>query len=306
MTELTAVGAIAPAPPRRRRRFPRLGLLWFAVPALVPYLAIVIWPSMQGAVVALTDWNGMSLTSSFVGFDNFIAITRDPEALTAIRNTIVVAVVTTIAENVIGLALALGIHSKLKSRAVLRVIFFLPVVIITLVVAFLWLFLLNPNGPVNEALGVLGLGSLAQNWFGDPAWALVSIMVIVVWQFAGYSMVIFLAGLQDVPEEQIEAAALDGAGPVRRFWYIVRPLLAPAITVNVTLSLIRGLMIFDAIWATTKGGPASSTNSLSTLVYQNAFTFGQLGYSVAIALVLTALVAILAILQYRLVNRANQ
>ena len=294
--------ATLPLPKRRRRR----SSLWlFVLPAAVPYIFVVLIPSFQGVGFAFTDWDGLNPNWSFTGLVNFERIFGDPEALRAIGNTIALALVVMVAENVIGLLLALALNGRLKSRNILRLIFFAPVVIVSVVVAFLWQFIYTPNGPINEALRAAGLGDLAQNWLGNPSIALWSIAAIVIWQFSGYAMVIYLAGLQAVPEEQLEAASLDGAGPIARFWYVVRPLLAPAITVNLMLSLIRGLMIFDQIWVTTQGGPASSTNSLSTLVYRNAFQYGEFGYSTALAVVLTVFVAVMGIIQYRFLIRSG-
>ncbi|TPX00799.1 sugar ABC transporter permease, partial [Schumannella luteola] len=155
------------------------------------------------------------------------------------------------------------------------------------------------NGAITQLLHAIGLADANPNWLGDPNLVVFSISVIVIWQFTGYTMVIYLAGLQGVPQEQLEAAAIDGAGPVQRFWYVVRPLLAPAITVNIMLSLIRGFMIFDQIWVTTGGGPADTSHSLSTLVYRTAFQFGELGRGTAIAVVLAVIVGILGFIQYR-------
>lgn len=281
--------------------------MWlFLLPAAVPYLLVVLVPSVQGAFYALTDWNGLDPHFSFIGLDNFSRMLSDPLAVRAIANTVMFAVATTVIVNAIGLLLALAVHSKLKSRHLLRVVFFMPVVILSVVIAFLWQYIYTPDGPLNEVLRLFGATELVQNWIGDPSLALWSIAFVVIWQFSGYSMVIFLAGLESVPEELIEAAALDGAGPIARFWYVVRPMLITALTVNLMLSLIRGLMIFDQIWVMTQGGPASSTNSLSTLVYRDAFQYGELGYSAAMALVLAFLVAVLGIFQYRYVLREGK
>lgn len=285
-------------PPRRKRRS-RSWMWLFLLPAALPYIFVVLVPAVQGATFSFTDWNGLNPNWNFVGLDNYFRLFGDKAAVRAVTNTVLLAVVVTIFENVIGLLLALALHTKIKSRNVLRVIFFMPVVILSVVVAFLWQFIYIPSGPINEVLRNIGLGDLAQNWLGDPQIALWSIAAIMIWQFSGYAMVIYLAGLQGVPQEQLEAASLDGAGPVKRFWYVVRPLLAPAITVNIMLSLIRGLMSFDQIWVTTQGGPAQSTETLSTLVYRNAFQYGELGYSAALAVVLAIFVAVLAIIQYR-------
>ncbi len=130
------------------------------------------------------------------------------------------------------------------------------------------------------------------------------IVLVVVWQFAGYSMVIFLAGLQSVPKEIYEAAAIDGSGPVRRFWSIVRPLLAPAITINLMLSIIGGIkLFFDQVYALTGGGPGHATDTISTLIYKDAFTLGEFGYSIALAVVLTAIVAVASAGQYAVLSR---
>jgi raffinose/stachyose/melibiose transport system permease protein len=289
----------------RRRRTRRTRFLWFIVPAAVFYVFVVVVPSLQGIGYSFTNWDGLNPNWKFVWFDNYLKFLRDPQAVRSVLNTLALAITSAVVENVVGLLLAVALNGRLKSRHVLRVIFFMPVVIITVVVAFLWQFIYTPDGPLNQALQGLGLDGLVRNWLGEPSTALGAIAVIVIWQFSGYAMVIYLAGLQGVPEELLEAASLDGAGRWRRFWSVSWPLLAPAITVNVILSLTRGFMIFDQIWVTTQGGPAQSTDSLSTLVYRNAFTYGEYGYSAAIAVVLTLFVAILGIVQYRFVLRGG-
>ncbi|WP_091643976.1 carbohydrate ABC transporter permease [Micromonospora pallida] len=291
-------------PPATRRK--RRSWLWlFMLPAAVPYLFVVVLPSLQGTGYAFTDWDGLNPDWSFVGLDNFARLLDDPHAMRALRNTLALVVTITLLENGIGLLLALALNGRLKSKNLLRLIFFMPVVVISVVVAFLWQFIYTPDGPINEVLRAVGLADLASNWLGDPSLALWAIAIIVVWQFSGYSMVIFLAGLQAVPAEQLEAAALDGAGAWPRFWHIVRPLLAPAITVNLVLSLVRGFMIFDQIWVTTQGGPAQSTDSLSTLLYRNAFQYGEFGYSAALAVVLTLFIGVVAVVQYRFLLRGG-
>jgi raffinose/stachyose/melibiose transport system permease protein len=171
------------------------------------------------------------------------------------------------------------------------------------VVAFLWQYMYSPPGAINRGLGAVGLHGLRQDWLGNPSLALWSIVAVIVWQFAGYSMVIFLAGLQSIPHDVIEAAAVDGAGPFKRFWYVTRPLLAPALTVNLMLSIIGGLKLFDQVWVLTNGGPGTSTETLSTLIYKDAFQFGSFAYSTALALVLTLFVAVVSGAQYHLLRR---
>jgi raffinose/stachyose/melibiose transport system permease protein len=152
----------------------------------------------------------------------------------------------------------------------------------------------------------VGLDRLQRAWLGDTDWAVWSIVGIVVWQFAGYSMVIFLAGLQGIPQEVLESAEVDGASRWRRFRHIELPLLAPAMTINLMLSIIGGIKLFDQIYATTGGGPANSTHNLSTLIYRYAFSSNQFAFASALAVVLTLLVAVFAFAQFSLLRRSEK
>lgn len=291
------------APPRRAHRLRRTAPGWFLLPAAAFYLFSVIVPSVQGTAFAFTDWDGLSPAKAFVGLDQFRRLASDGDARGAIANTLVIGLGITVVQTLVGLLLALGVHSKIKSRHVLRVLFFAPAVITSVATGYLWRNLLGINGAINSLLTTVGLGGLAKNWLGDADIALYAVIVVIVWQFAGYSMVIFLAGLQGVPTEVIEASHLDGAGPVRRFWSVTRPFLAPAFTITLMLSLIGGLKLFDQVWVMTTGGPGGATETISTLIYKNAFQFGDFGYSTAMALVLTGFVAAMSIVQYRVLSR---
>jgi len=276
---------------------------WFLMPALLLYGFVVIVPSVQGAAFAFTDWDGLSVVKHFVGLANFREIFADPAGRGAAVNTLVIAVAITFIQNGIGLLLALGVNARIKSRNVLRVLLFAPAVMTPVVTAYLWKFMYAPDGAINGFFEALGLASWHQNYLGDQSLVIWSVVGVVVWQFAGYSMVIFLAGLQSIPSEVLEQAHVDGAGAFARFWFIVRPALAPAITVNLMLSIIGGLKIFDQVWVMTGGGPGHASETLSTLIYKNAFQFNEFAYSIALALVLTVAVAILSAGQYRLLRR---
>jgi raffinose/stachyose/melibiose transport system permease protein len=276
---------------------------WFVLPAMALFAFVVLVPSARGVYYAFTDWDGLDPKFSIIGLGNFTAMWRDPNAKQAIFHTLLIAVSITVIQNGIGLLLALGVNSIIKSRNVLRVFLFSPAVVTPIVTAYLWRNLLGPDGAVNSLLGAVGLGSWRQDWLGDPQLALWSVVAVIVWQFAGYSMVIFLAGLQSVPREIYEAAALDGGGPVRRFWAVTRPLLAPAFTINLMLSIIGGIKLFDQVYALTGGGPGHATDTISTLIYKDAFTLGEFGYSIALAVVLTIVVAIVSSGQYFVLAR---
>jgi raffinose/stachyose/melibiose transport system permease protein len=275
---------------------------WFLVPALVLYAFIVLIPSAQGAWFAFTDWDGLDPVKRFIGLENFREILRDPAGRGAAVNTVVIAIAITVIQNAVGLLLALGVHTRIKSRNALRVLLFAPAVMTPVVTAYLWKYMYAPDGAINSLFEAVGLDSWHQDFLGNQSIVIWSVVGVVVWQFAGYSMVIFLAGLQGIPAEVLEQSTVDGAGPLARFWYIVRPALAPAITVNLMLSIIGGLKLFDQVWVMTGGGPGRASETLSTLIYKNAFQFGEFGYSIALALVLTVAVAVLSAGQYRLLR----
>ncbi|HEY1369230.1 MAG TPA: sugar ABC transporter permease [Gaiellaceae bacterium] len=276
---------------------------WFVAPALALYAFIVLIPTVRGSYYSFTDWDGLNPVKHWVGLDNFTKILHDAAARDAIKHTVLIAVAITLIQNAVGLLLALGVNAHIKSRYILRVILFAPAVMTPVVVAFLWQYLYTTDGAINRGLAAVGLGGLQQAWLGDPGLALWCIVLVIIWQFAGYSMVIFLAGLQAIPHEVMEAALVDGAGPFRKFWFVTRPLIAPAITVNLMLSIIGGLKLFDQVWVLTGGGPGYATETLSTLIYRSAFQFGEFAYSTSLALLLAIFVAVVSSGQYRILRR---
>lgn len=284
--------------------------LWlFVLPGALIYAVVVLLPGVQGLFFSMTNWDGLRQGWDFIGFHNFTLLFADPVSVRAVTNTFVYAILSTVFENLFGLLLALGLNSRIKSRNYLRVIFFMPVVLVSIVVAYLWKFLFLPNnGVFVELLRAIGFADADPNVLGRPESVVFGISVMVIWQFTGFTMIIYLAGLQGVPQDLLESASLDGAGPLKKFWHVTWPMLAPALTINLILSMIRGFMIFDQVWATTLGGPADSSHSMSTLVYRTAFTFGKLGQGAALAVVLTIFVALLGFFQYRaqLKSKGNQ
>ncbi|MEV5665547.1 carbohydrate ABC transporter permease [Streptomyces flaveolus] len=290
-----------------RARRSRAGTTWwFLLLAMLLFAFVVLVPSVRGVYYAFTDWDGLDPSFSFVGLGNFGDLADDRDAVQAMGHTLLVAAAITVIQNFFGLLLALGVNSAIRSRNLLRVFLFAPAVITPIVTAYLWRNLLGPEGALNSLLAAAGLGSWQQDWLGDPDLALWAVVGVTVWQYAGYSMVIFLAGLQSVPAEIHEAAAIDGAGPVRRFWSVTRPLLAPAVTINLMLSVIGGLKLFDQVYALTGGGPGHATDTISTLIYKDAFTLGEFGYSIALAVVLTFVVAVVSTGQYLVLSRSER
>src|SRR5690606_9091580 len=210
---------------------------------------------------AFTDWTGRRAAPNFIGGANFVELFTATEAIAALRNTVVVAFTATVVQTVLGLALALALHSALASRNLLRTLFFAPALLPPVIIGFLWKYILTPAGPFNDLLRALGLDGFARSWLGDSSLALWSVIAVVIWQHVGLTMVIYLAGLQGIPEELREAAEIDGASWWRRLWHITLPLLMPATTITMSLTLISGLKLFDQVFVMTGGGPGYATQT---------------------------------------------
>jgi raffinose/stachyose/melibiose transport system permease protein len=269
---------------------------WWILPGLLLIVALQYAPVVSGLWYSLTDYNGIG-QAHYVGLDNFRRILHDDTAKSSIAHTLELAVAFVVLVNAIGLAFALALHRTLKARNFVRALIFAPVILTPLATSYIWGFVFQLDGPLNAVLGTVGLDSLERAWLGDPTWALWCILAVLVWQNTGVAMVIYLAGLESIPDELDEAAAVDGASTWFRLRRVTLPLLAPALTINVTLALIQGLRAFDQVLALTNGGPVSSTETLATQVWKQTFSNGQFGYGAALALVLTVLVASAALLQ---------
>lgn len=283
-------------PPRQKRPLISYGHWWWALPAVVFVIGVHYAATLTGGFFAFTNWTGLG-DFDFIGLANFERIFSDPLLVLAVGNTLFLAFGSVILTNVFGLLFALAINRTLKTRYILRTLLFLPVVLSSLAVAYIFKFIFDFNGPLNGLLGALGLESLQRVWLADPTWSIWAILITVVWQQTGFVMVIYLAGLASVPIEVEEAAALDGAGVWGRFRHVIVPAIRPSIAIATTLGIIQGLRIFDQILALTRGGPAGATETLATEVYKQAFSLGQFGFGSALALVLTVIILFFAIIQ---------
>jgi raffinose/stachyose/melibiose transport system permease protein len=289
----------------RVRRRVSVAPWWFIVPAAAVYAFVTVAPDIQAALYSFTDWNGLSTSFSFTGFANYVQAFANPYFIKGLVNTILLTVMITVAQIVVGLALAVALSAKLRTRTILRALFFTPVVLTSVAVGYIWKFLYAPTGAINDVLGAIGLDGLQRDWLGDPSVNLWSIAFMCVWQSVGITMVIFIAGLEGIDAETIEASHLDGTNAWQRFWYIRRPLLAPAFVVNSVLCVIGGLRIFDQIYITTQGGPARSTSTLATLTYTDGFVPGNYSYGITLSIILAVLVGAISIVQFRLTRERS-
>jgi raffinose/stachyose/melibiose transport system permease protein len=275
------------------------GYWWWVLPALVLTGTVIYLATAAGAFYAFTNWSGIG-PYEFVGVSNFVKVFQTPQYLGALVNTVVLAVGFVVFTNLIGLGFALALNRTLKTRYLLRTLIFMPVVLSPVAVSFIWKFIFAYDGPLNQILGDVGLGSLRHDWLAVPKLALGCVLVVMVWQSIGFVAVVYLAGLATVPAELEEAAAIDGAGIWRRFRRITLPLIQPSLAIATTLTLIQGLRVFDQVMALTGGGPDNATQTLATEIYQQSFTYQEFGLGAAMALILTVFILVFTIAQLAL------
>lgn len=295
----------AHVPSTRRSRLLGYGHWWWALPGILVVLAIHYVATTVGGFFAFTDWTGIG-SFNLIGLDNFVKIFQDPTKVGALTNTLFLAFASVILTNVFGLLLALALNRGLKTRFILRVVFFMPVVLSPLAVSFIWKFIFDYNGPINAVLTAVGQGDQVKAWLADPNYAIWAVLIVITWQNTGFAMVIYLAGLASVPVEIEEAAALDGAGLWGRFQHVVFPAIRPAVAIATTLGLVNGLRIFDQIMGLTGGGPSGATETLATQVYKQTFALGNFGFGAALALILTVIILGFAVVQQRVSAGRNQ
>jgi raffinose/stachyose/melibiose transport system permease protein len=266
------------------------------LPATVLYALLVIYPTVEAVRMSLTNAQGLR-GGSFIGLANYRTLLHDPQVTAALKNTLIYTVVVVVVQNALGLAVAAWLFYHPKLRTLARSGMLLPAMMSLVAVAYLWEFIYSPiGGPLNTVLGGLGLGSLEQSWLGNPATALMAIAGSYIWMYLGYTATIFLANYLAIPNTIMEAAAIDGATGLRRFRYIDWRLLAPSLTVNVTLSTIGSLRVFDLPFIMTNGGPGNSTQTLSFVIYSDGFQNFQFAYATSIAVVLLVITIVASVL----------
>lgn len=274
----------------------------FVVPGLAVYVVFFLLPVIIGFWYAFTDWNMFLDTISFNGLENFRRMFTHRVTSLAIRNTLLFSAVTTVGKNLLGLALALALNQALRGRDVIRTIFFAPSVLSYIVIGLLFSSLLHPTGLLNEALRTVGLGALARSWLADRAVVMYSVSAVEIWQWSGFHMAIYLAGLQSIPRELGEACRIDGARPLQKLLNVTLPLIIPTFNVNLVLSLIGGFKVFEQIYILTNGGPGTSSQVVSTQIFE-AFGNGEWGYGTAINLVLFLFITFIALTVLNLLRR---
>jgi raffinose/stachyose/melibiose transport system permease protein len=296
-----------PAPARTRRGGWRAPLfIWaFAAPALLVYLTFVLVPVALAAVYSFFNWNGLSALERFIGFDNYVRAFGDPVFVGAIGHNLAIVGLSLIIQGPLAIAIALLLNRPLRGRTLIRTLIFVPYVLSEVVAGLAFRLLLPPNGPFDGILTALGWAGDKPNWLADPDLAFWTLFVVLTWKYLGFAIILFLAGLQGVPDELAEAASIDGASWWQIQRHITLPLLGPTIRIWAFLSIIGSLQLFDMVWILTGGGPINSTATMATYMVEYGNGRSQIGYGSAVAVILFVISLVIALLYQRFVLRRD-
>ena len=247
-------------------------LIAFLLPAILVYTFSVFIPVLVSLFYSLNEWDGIT-GMQFVGLKNYIKVLQTPVMLAAIKNSVIYAILLTGFQTLLGLPLAFVLNQKLKSRNLLRAVFFFPAVFSSLIIGYLWNFIMSSSdfGLINNILHQLGLGTL--NFFTSKN-ALYSVILTQIWQWTGWAMVIFLANLQSISPDLYEAAEIDGANGLKKFMYVTLPLMCPSVKIVIVTGLIGGMKVFDIIYSMTSGGPGDATQTVMTVMMKKGISEG--------------------------------
>lgn len=300
-------GGMTPPPPMPRRR-PRswAGILEIAVligPALIMFLGFVIFPVVMAAYYGFFRWQGYGPPTDFVGLQNYITIFTDSTFLEALGHNGFIVIASIVLQGPVAVLLALLLNRKMRGQSIIRVLIFVPYVIAEVVVGTGFGLMLQTKGALNGMLEGLGLGALTNDWIADPNIAIWTLMAILTWKYVGFAVILFLAGLQGIPEELYEAAALDGAGYWKTHRLITLPLLAPTLRIWAFLSVIGALQLFDLVYIIWGQYVASTagTSTMATYMVANGRNAGNFGYGNAVAVVIFLISLVVALVYQRFI-----
>jgi multiple sugar transport system permease protein len=283
---------------------------YFLAPALLLIGVFFFLPVVASLLLSVTDFDlyavGDLANARIIGLRNYASLLDNPLFWTALKNTFYFALLGGPLTVAASLGAALLVSAKLvRFKTFFRTIYFVPFVTTLVAVAIVWRYLYHPQyGLLNYALGAFGIGPI--NWLGDPRWAMPAIIVLAVWKNFGYNMLIFIAGLQAIPEELFEAAEIDGAGGLRRFWHVTLPMLTPTFFFVGVVTMIGYFQLFSEPYVMTSGGPLRSTTSLVLFMYEEGFRWWRMGVAAAIAFVLFVIILVWSLLQLRLERRLGR
>ncbi len=294
----------AHARPTRGKRRSWVTIALFVLPALVLFLLLVVAPILVAVYASGFKWNGFGgLPTDFIGFDNFTRLFASDIFLTDMWHLLVLVLLCLVIQLPLALGIAMLLNQRIRGRAIYRLVFFAPYVLSEVITGVLFSLILSPTSGL--ANGILGLVGLESEFLANQDTALMSLFIVMTWKYFGFHMMIYLAGRQNIPNELLEAARIDGATGWEVFRHVTLPLLGPTIRISVFLSVIYTVQLFDLVWILTEGGPAHSTETLAVTMFDLGFGRSQVGYASAISVVMFALSLVFALGYQRFVMRRD-
>lgn len=278
------------------------GLAFFlmTIPAFILFFVFHTYPALKGLFYSFTDWKGYG-NFHLVGFKNYINVFHDERAIHSYIFTFKFAILSTILVNIFSLLVAIGLNAKIKFKNTLRAVYFFPNILSILIIGYIFNYIFAHFVP--DIATSLGITSLTKNILGDPDSAWIGILIVAVWQAVAFNTILYLAGLQTIPDELYEAASIDGANQWHKFWRITFPLIAAFFTINMVLAMKNFLMVFDQIMSMTGGGPGYATESISILIYRDGFQGGEFAYQSANAVIYFLVIVIVSVVQLRFLQK---
>ncbi|MEU8345511.1 carbohydrate ABC transporter membrane protein 1, CUT1 family [Actinomadura meyerae] len=280
---------------------------WFLLPALLLFFFFVLIPIFVAFYTSFFRWGGFGWPDDFTGLENYRKLADDPVFRGDLWRGLLIIVFSIVVQLPIALGTAVLLNQKMRGRAIYRAIFFAPYILSEVIAGVLFGIIFLPDSGLADTLveDLPLLGGLAGKWFSDPDTALPTLFAVMTWKYFGFHMMIYLAGLQGIPSEVLEAASIDGAGPWRRFRSVTLPLLGPTLRISVFLSVIGSLQLFDLVWVTTTGGPTHSTETMAVTMFQFGFKRYQMGYAGAISVAMFLICMVFSLLYQRYALRRD-
>jgi raffinose/stachyose/melibiose transport system permease protein len=282
---------------RARRRWATIAL--FLAPALALYLLLVVAPVVQAIYYSGFRWSGLGSLDDFVGLENFRRAFSDDVFVGALKHNAIIVLLSLFVQLPFALGLALLLNSRMRGRALLRVLFFAPFVLSEVVTGVIWTLMLQPGGLADA------VSPVDREWLADPGIVLYTLFVVISWKYFGFHMILYLAGLQQIPHELEEAAEIDGATKWQVFRHVTLPLLGPTIRISSFLSIIGAIQLFDLVWVMTGGGPVNASNTMATYMIDWSFQRFQFGYASAVAVIMLVISLAIALFYQRFVLRRD-
>jgi raffinose/stachyose/melibiose transport system permease protein len=301
----TAAGRVEARPAAVRVRRKWLAIALFLAPAVALYAIFLIVPVVQAVRYSLYDWNGLGKLSDYIGLDNYHEAFGDPAFRQAMGHNGILVVLSLAFQLPLALGVALLLNRRLRGRSLLRLIFFTPYVLSEAITAVIFLQILQPDGLADEFLRSIGLGGLVQLWLADLSLVFYTLFVVITWKYIGFAIILFLAGLQGIPSELHEAAAMDGASSWTSLRFVTLPLLGPTIRIWAFLAIIGSIQLFDIVWIMTLGGPAGASSTMATYMVDQGVNSYRIGYATSVAVILFGICFVVSILYQLFVLRRD-